>query len=170
MQLLINGNLRTSALSFVKKIRRHLDQTCGGLVTDIGSLIVQRPPIVLTSTDRDRLFALLDDATETLPSVACFLREELERADIVSGGMPLASLVTMGSDVKFIDHESTRIRRRRLVYPDEANEAESISVLTPIGSALLGLGPGQSISWTEVGEERRLTVLEVHPRSDQRGR
>jgi regulator of nucleoside diphosphate kinase len=63
--------------------------------------------------------------------------------------------------VKFVDHRSPRVRRCKLAYPDETNDSHSISVLTSIGSALLGLGPGQSIHWTDAGIEQRLTVLEV---------
>jgi len=71
------------------------------------------------------------------------------------------SLVTMGSAVKFIDHDSLSVRQVRLVYPNEAASSRDVSVLTAVGSALIGLGPGQSISWDEHGAERRLTVLEV---------
>ena len=50
-----------------------------------------------------------------------------------------------------------------LVYPGEADiEQGKISILTPIGAALIGLSKGQSIDWaTRTGEIRRLTVLEV---------
>ena len=119
----------------------------------------ERPPIVLTGADRARLAALADAAMQDSPDVARFLHEELARADIVPDGA--AGSVIMGSDVKFIDHRSPRVRRCKLAYPDETNDSHSISVLTPIGSALLGLGPGQSINWTDAGVEHRLTVLEV---------
>ena len=119
----------------------------------------ERPPIVLTGVDRARLAALADAATQDDPDVTRFLREELARADIVPEGA--AGSVIMGSEVKFIDHRSPRVRRCRLAYPDEANDSHSISVLTPIGSALLGLGPGQSINCINAGIEQRLTVLEV---------
>ena len=122
---------------------------------------VDRPPIVLTAVDRARLIALAEAATLDNPSVARFLLEELKRADIIPEGAP--GSVTMGSEVKFIDHQSPRVQRCKLAYPDEAYDGQSISVLTPIGSALLGLGPGQSISWTDAGKEQRLTVLEVSP-------
>ena len=119
----------------------------------------ERPSIVMTASVRARLVVLADAAMQENPSVARFLHEELARADIVPECT--AALVTMGSEVKFIDHQSTRAQRCKLVYPDEANDHQSISVLTPIGSALLGLGPGQSISWTNAGKEFRLTVLEI---------
>jgi regulator of nucleoside diphosphate kinase len=63
--------------------------------------------------------------------------------------------------VKFVDHADARIRRAQLVFPEEAQCNHYISVLSPIGSALIGLGPGQSIRWTEQGRERSLAVLEV---------
>jgi regulator of nucleoside diphosphate kinase len=68
----------------------------------------------------------------------------------------------MGCEVTFIDHESERIRHIRLVYPDEVNNDRCVSVLSAEGSALIGLGPGQSICWSDHGKERSLTVLEVH--------
>ena len=119
----------------------------------------ERPPIVLTGADRARLAALADGATQDNPDVARFLHEELARADIVPEGA--AGAVIMGSEVKFVDHRSPRVRRCKLAYPDETNDSHSISVLTSIGSALLGLGPGQSINWNDAGIEQRLTVLEV---------
>ena len=122
----------------------------------------QRPPIVLTALDRERLFALLGDALTTVDmDTACFLREEIERADIAPDDVAPNSLVRLGCDVKFVDHADARIRRAQLVIPDGAQRNHCISVLSPIGSALIGLGPGQSIRWTEQGRERSLAVLEV---------
>lgn len=129
-----------------------------------------RPPIVLTFEDRERLLALKDSALEEMPDVVRFLMEELERADIIATSTAVASsLVTMGSVVKFIDHEIDKIQQGRLVYPDEVSDGRGlISVLTPTGSVLLGLGPGQSMSWTDgSGETRCVTVLEVHPPSER---
>lgn len=119
----------------------------------------RRPPIVITEADRARLVEFSDATMQENPNVTRFLREELARADIVPECT--TGLVRMGSVVQFVDHQSTRVRRCKLVYPDEAHDKQSISVLTPIGSALLGLGPGQSISWTDAGREFRLTVLDV---------
>lgn len=131
-----------------------------------------RPPIVLTFEDRERLLALKDSALEEMPDVVRFLMEELERADIIATSTAVASsLVTMGSVVKFIDHEIDKILQGTLVYPDELSDGRGlISVLTPTGSVLLGLGPGQSMSWTDgSGETRCVTVLEVHPPSERCG-
>jgi regulator of nucleoside diphosphate kinase len=118
----------------------------------------QRPAIVLTAMVRQRLLALVETATLD-PSVARFLREELERAVIVPEGA--AGSVTIGSEVKFVDHSTRTIRQCKLAYPDEADQGHCVSVLSNVGSALLGLGPGQSISWTDGEVEQRLTVLEI---------
>jgi regulator of nucleoside diphosphate kinase len=70
-------------------------------------------------------------------------------------------VVKMGSRVKFVDHADERIHRATLVYPDEAGDIHRVSILSSVGSALIGLGPGQSIRWTEHGVERSLAVLEI---------
>jgi regulator of nucleoside diphosphate kinase len=119
-----------------------------------------RPPIVLTAEDREQLSALLETASEKESAAARFLREEIDRADVVRGQPAATSLVQMGSEVRFIDHQSG-VREVRLVYPGETDTGLSLSVLTPLGSALIGLGPGQTIAWFEHAIERRLTVLEV---------
>jgi regulator of nucleoside diphosphate kinase len=122
----------------------------------------QRPAIVLTALDRERLSALLGDALTIVDKeTACFLREEIDRADIAPDDVAPNLVVRLGCDVKFVDHADARIRRAQLVIPDEAQRNHCISVLSPIGSALIGLGPGQSIRWTEQGRERSLAVLEV---------
>ena len=122
---------------------------------------MQRPPIVVTTRDFNRLSALLNNVSENDSSAAHFLREELDRADIAHREVGTTSLVTMGSEVRFIDQDSVSVQQVRLAYPNEIKDSCSISVLTSTGSALLGLGPGQSISWSEKGKERRLTVLTI---------
>jgi regulator of nucleoside diphosphate kinase len=124
--------------------------------------MARRPPIILTTADRERLHALIDAAPALAdPDTAEFLREEIERADIVTREIAPTSVVRMGSMVQFIDQDDRWIRRARLVFPEEVRDASCISVLSPIGTALIGLGPGQSILWSEHGRDRRLSVLAV---------
>jgi regulator of nucleoside diphosphate kinase len=118
----------------------------------------QRPAIVLTAADHQRLVRLMETATLD-PTIAQFLYEELARADIIPEGA--VGSVSMGSQVKFIDHRARTVRQRRLAYPDEADQVHSVSVLSTVGSALLGLGPGQSIRLMDAEGEQQLTVLEV---------
>jgi regulator of nucleoside diphosphate kinase len=122
----------------------------------------QRPPIVLTAMDRETLVALLGNSLTIMDiEAACFLREEIERAEIAPDDVAPNSVVRLGCEVKFVDHADARIRRAQLVVPEEAQCNHCISILSPIGSALIGLGPGQSIRWTEQGRERSLAVLKV---------
>ncbi|MBN9025916.1 MAG: GreA/GreB family elongation factor, partial [Rhizobiales bacterium] len=61
------------------------------------------------------------------------------------------------------DDVAGTVRKVTLVYPENADIGQGrISVLTPIGAALIGVGVGESISWeTRNGELKRLTVLQV---------
>jgi regulator of nucleoside diphosphate kinase len=126
------------------------------------SIIENRPAIVLTRSDRNRLSDLI--AASGAPSASTeFLRQEIERAEIVAKEV-VSSLVTIGTHVQFIDHKSHKISEGRLTFPDDVQANHAISILSPLGSALLGLGPGQSIDWIdEVGQDHRLTVVAVLP-------
>jgi regulator of nucleoside diphosphate kinase len=133
-------------------------------VIDFARRASPKPPILVTSEERERLLALKTAASEELPEVARFLSEELERADIIPAGAPMpASLVRMNSAVTFLDSRTDVIQYGRLVYPEEASSSpDAISILTSTGVALLGLGPGQSITWiTSSGEMQCATLLEV---------
>ena len=69
----------------------------------------------------------------------------------------------MGCRIEFRDNATGKVQTVTLVYPGEADIARGrISVLTPIGAALIGLSAGQSIDWeTRSGSIKRLTVLDV---------
>ncbi len=121
--------------------------------------IFERPPIVLKASDRDRLSSLLLSVTMVDPQAARFLREEIDRAEIVCSEVSSTALVSIGSTVKFIDHDARSTKEVTLVPPNEANEIDLISVVGKLGSALIGLGPGQTISWCDDQTERRTTVL-----------
>ena len=121
------------------------------------------PPIKIRQAERERLGHLADASAETFPATAEFLAGEVERATVVPDAAPLAGIVGMESEVTFRDDTTGLQKRVTLVYPKSADiEAGRISVLTPIGAALIGLAAGQAISFvTPSGELRSLTVLDV---------
>ena len=121
------------------------------------------PPITLSTAVSERLDRLAAAASTTFPRTADFLAREVARANIVPSAHALLGLVTMGTKVTFKDDTTGQVRTVVLVYPDEADVTEGkISVLTPIGAALIGLSAGQSIEWqTPAGGWRSLTVLGV---------
>jgi regulator of nucleoside diphosphate kinase len=122
-----------------------------------------KPRITLTATDHEKLSTLAAAALHTMPDVARELAEELDRAHILPEGKRRADIVYMGCEVDFRDDTAGRVQTVTLVYPHEADISKGkISVLTPIGTALIGLPLGQSIGWTtRTGESKRLTVLQV---------
>ena len=111
----------------------------------------KRPRIILTSLDLDRLEALLDTLPAgTFPGKA-ELQTELDRAEVVSPEAVSPDVVTMNSKVRFA-LESGEEFCLTLVYPkDMDGSAERISILAPVGSALLGLSVGERIEWPRPG-------------------
>lgn len=120
------------------------------------------PEIIVSADDQERLSSLATAAMARLPEVARQLLSEIERAEVGAADADLTNVVQMGSTVEFRLDDGQQ-RRVALVYPHAADiAAERVSILTPIGTALLGLSAGQSIVWTtRDGRERRLTVLAV---------
>jgi regulator of nucleoside diphosphate kinase len=127
------------------------------------TLPAPEPRLVINFADYDRLAALADAAQARNAAVARDLLRELDRATIVPPAEFPAETVAMHSKVVFRDEQSGQAQRVTLVYPNEADIAEGrVSVLTPVGAALIGLSRGQTISWqARTGERRSLTVLAV---------
>ncbi len=121
------------------------------------------PPITLCESDYERLFDLAGSQALGKPEVYEYLSRELDRAVVLDDGKLGADIVAMNSKVEFKDDKSNQIREVTLVYPIDADIAQNkISVMTPVGAALVGLATGQSITWyTPAGEAHSLTVLKV---------
>ena len=106
------------------------------------------PPITVTDRDLVRLEALLESAAAAASPGARALADELARATIVPAASVPGDVVTMNSEVVCVDETSGREHRVVLAYPAEADPATGrLSVLAPVGSALLGLTVGQAIDW-----------------------
>lgn len=127
-----------------------------------GALPPLSPDIVLGASDHRQLLVLAMAGTGHSADVADDLLYELERARVVPDSQLPGNIVGMGSHVRYRTWDGVE-REVTLVYPARANIAEGrISVLTPVGTALLGLSTGQSISWmTRDGRRQTLTVLSV---------
>jgi regulator of nucleoside diphosphate kinase len=129
------------------------------------------PAIVISAEDHRRLQNIAEAAIQTHSDVAEYLQEELDRATVCNAALDCAPGVRMGSFVEFRDDKTGRVRSVQLVYPADADASDGrISVLTPIGAALIGLSEGQSIEWqTRSGEWKTLTVLKVSDRKSALG-
>ena len=121
------------------------------------------PTITLTESVHERLSELASAASNRLPEVAEYLERELDRAGVVSDDALPPSTVTIGSHVTFMDCDTDQRHSVTLVWP-QAEDAlrHRLSVMTPVGAALIGLRAGQSIGWqNRIGAWRRLKVEAV---------
>ena len=120
------------------------------------------PQIIVSNADYERLTDLATASMERVPEVAQELLSEMDRAKVVDAGAVPTDVVRMGSTVTFKSDDG-HTRTLKLVYPaDESLDEHRISVMTPVGAALIGLAEGQSISWTaRDGRCHELTVVKV---------
>lgn len=119
-----------------------------------------KPEIIISDIDYKRLASLATAAQAGLPEVADVLQSELERARVVAADRVPVDVVQMGSAVEF-RVDTGQQRRVTLVFPEEENISEGrVSVMTPIGAALIGLSSNQSMTWTtRDGRQHELTVV-----------
>jgi regulator of nucleoside diphosphate kinase len=114
--------------------------------------VEKKPKIILSSQDLDRLEALLDALPSNASPDKLALLDELSRAEVVEPQQIPPTVVTMNSTVRFAMESSKEEFCLTLVYPRDINgSADRISVLAPVGSALLGLSVGDHIEWPRPG-------------------
>lgn len=122
------------------------------------------PRIVISETEKQRLTALATPAASAGRSqnVARALLAEMERADVVPAQAVPSNVVRMNSWVEF-EIDGRGRRRVQIVFPGDANiDEDKISILTPIGTALIGLAPGQMMMMrSHDGRPHKLRVLSV---------
>ena len=110
--------------------------------------------LIITEQDYVRLFPIAHSH---------LLSEELSRAIVVSADRIPTNIVKMNSRVIYLDESNGLSLEVELVFPDEVDlKCGKISVLSPVGSALLGHKEGQSIEWSYINDQyRRLKVVSV---------
>lgn len=120
------------------------------------------PDIVVSTEDHRMLAKLAYAGINEASTVADDLLYELDRASVVLPEHLSPDIVRMGSVVRYRTTDGDQ-REVTLVYPAQADiDRNCISVMTPIGAALIGLRKGQSITWlTRDGRKQVLTVLHV---------
>jgi regulator of nucleoside diphosphate kinase len=122
--------------------------------------------IYITKSDYERLTKLIEIAREREGDAnreyLDTLEEELDRAELVQQKDIPADVITMRSTVRLKDLATSEEMIYQLVFPTEANYEEGrISVLAPIGTAMLGYRRGDVIEWQVPSGARRLSVEEV---------
>ena len=128
------------------------------------------PSLILTRLDVQRLENLIDSQDDSTPGIQA-LQAELDRAEQVVGHEEVPEgVVTMNSRVHCREESSGKDYHLTLVYPKDAGVEGTVSVLVPMGSALLGLQVGQHIDWPAPGGKTlKLTLLAVEYQPEAAG-
>jgi regulator of nucleoside diphosphate kinase len=126
---------------------------------------MKRETIWITDVDMELLLRLVDSARwfskRERPNVD-ILERELDRAEVVGADQVPPDVVTMNSTVRIRDLDSGEESVYTLVYPQDAEiSANRISVLAPIGTAILGYRAGDVVQWEVPSGRRRLKIEEV---------
>jgi regulator of nucleoside diphosphate kinase len=132
---------------------------------------VDQPQITITRLDAERLEHLLESLPDGTFPVKEQLQAEIARADIVDSRDVPPDVVTMNSTVRFRVENNEREFSLRLVYPKDADGSpDKVSVLAPVGSALLGIRQGQGIAWPMPGgATARVEVIRVEDQPERSG-
>lgn len=121
--------------------------------------------ICITEFDLERLRKLITDAQRTKYRGSDYLtrlRTELDRAKVVKTPEVTGDVVTMNSTVSMVDLETGKEEVYTLVFPEDADAGQGkISILAPIGTAMLGYEVGDVFEWEVPGGRRRLQVKKV---------
>lgn len=125
------------------------------------------PPIRISTSDHARLRALLNAVTRAQPRLRETLQPlstELDRAEVLPPGATPRNVVAMGSTVQLEDCGSGEIETYTLVFPEQADAAAGrLSILAPIGMAIIGFTEGDTFSWRTPGGTRQLLLRKVEP-------
>ena len=114
--------------------------------------MTEKPPLILSSLDLDRIEALLAGIPSSALAGKAELQAELDRADVLPPEEMPPNVVTMNSTVQFTIVETGKDLRLTLVFPrDLDGSADKVSILAPVGSALLGLSIGSELAWPGPG-------------------
>ena len=130
--------------------------------------------IYITKPDHERLTKLIEIARERESDAnrkyLDSLEEELERAEVVQQNDIPADVITMRSTVRLKDLDTSEEMTYQLTFPTEANfDDGKISVLAPIGTAMIGYRRGDVIEWEVPSGVRRLRVEEVLYQPESKG-
>ena len=123
----------------------------------------REPKVIISADDFAHFEALADGAMQRNPALADRLLDEISRAKIMTPEKMPGTVVAIGSTVTYRDETTGHEKSVTLVFPENADiERGRVSVMTPIGVALLGLSEGAAFYWdTRDNQRRMLTVIRV---------
>lgn len=124
---------------------------------------VRDPKIIIDAEHLERIESLAEGAMQRNPALTDRLLDEISRARVVTSKKMPSTVVSIGSTVTYRDEMTGLEKAVILVFPEDADITEQrISLMTPIGVALLGLPEGAAFHWdTRDNQRRMLTVMKV---------
>jgi regulator of nucleoside diphosphate kinase len=128
--------------------------------------------ITISSFDKKRLLALIEQWEADPQDRGCIddLAEELERATVVEPQEMPGDVVTMNSRLRLTDADTGERKTVTIVFPGMVNTDEGkISVLAPLGTALLGYRVGELVEWNVPSGLRRLRIDEIEYQPEAAG-
>lgn len=125
----------------------------------------EQPKIKITQDDYESIINLIERLPSPQRDIVQGLSDELDRAEVVPTDEGDSNFVSMYSKVDYKNLDTDETRTIELTFPKDANiEADKISILSPIGTALLGLKVGQTISWpVPNGLVRKILIQKITP-------
>jgi len=128
-------------------------------------MTMKKLPIIINAADHEELscaVATLRRLSERGYAEVSSLREELARAEIVAPNDTPTEVITMNSRAEVLDLDSGERMKLAVVFPRDANiEQGKISILAPLGTALIGQRVGDEIEWPVPYGRRRLKILAI---------
>ena len=126
---------------------------------------MNQPSIFITTKDAGKLRKLIREAYHSEYRGSDYLKElaeEMEKASIVNPDQIPADVITLNSTARLVDQETNEEMVYTLVFPEDADISQGrISVLAPIGTAMLGYKTGDMFEWETPGGKRTLRVQKI---------
>jgi regulator of nucleoside diphosphate kinase len=126
---------------------------------------MNQPSIFITTKDAAKLRKLIREAYHSEYRGSDYLRKlaaELEKASVVNPDQIPSDVITLNSTARLLDQETSEEMIYTLVFPEDADPSQGkISILAPIGTAMLGYKTGDTFQWDTPGGKRTLRVQGV---------
>ena len=126
---------------------------------------MNQPSIFITTKDAEKLRRLIREAYHTEYRGSDYLKQlagEIEKASVVRSDQIPSDVITLNSTARLVDQETNEEMIYSLVFPEDADTSQGkISILAPIGTAMLGYKVGDTFEWDTPGGTRIIHVKEI---------
>ena len=126
---------------------------------------MDRPSIFITTKDAEKLRKLIREAYHSDYRGSDYLKNlagEIEKASVMQPDQIPADVITLNSTARLVDQETHEEMVYTLVFPEDADPSQGkISILAPIGTAMLGYKTGDTFEWDTPGGKRTIRVKEI---------